>query len=158
MKFLVSKDIHSNPNFTLLLGFFSLMMLLYFVGDLLYVAHFFGHTPELVITTLKGNIDEFVEPLSLVSLLEHLHISLFLALLAMFTTMAIVLRLKLHDRHKKIIILLSMTSLLIAFILLFGVYFLSSILVYGFMFFTILWHISGSYALILTLYQLWIKK
>ena len=57
MKFLVSKDIHSNPNFSLLLASYSVMMLIYFVGDLVYLGHFFGYTPERVIMTLKGNAD-----------------------------------------------------------------------------------------------------
>lgn len=158
MKFLVSKDLHSNPNFTLLLGFFSVMLLLYFVGDLFYLAHFFGHTPQAVLQTLRGNPEEFIEPLSLLGLLEHLHTALFLALLAVFTTMAIVLRLRLHFRHQQLIIFVTMASLLLAFLLLLGSYFLAGSLVYGFIFFTLLWHLGGSYALSLVLFQLWIKK
>lgn len=158
MKFLVSKDIHSNPNFILLLGFYSLMMFLYFIGDLLYLSHFFGSSTQEVLSTLKGNPDEFIEPLSLLSLLEHLHISLFLSILALFTTMAIVLRIRLGHTHKKLIILISMISLLISFLSLIGTYFLHDIFVYGFMTATLLWHLAGLYALGIILVQVWFKR
>jgi hypothetical protein len=158
MKFLVSKDIHSNPSFTLLLGFYSLMMLLYFVGDLFYLSYFFGSTTQEVLATLKGNPDEFIEPLSLLSLLEHIHISLFLSILALFTTMAIVLRIRLGNTHKKFIILIGMLSLLVSFLALTGTYFLHDLFVYGFVTATILWHLAGLYALGIILVQLWFKK
>ena len=157
MKFLVSKDLHSNSNFTLLLGFYALMMLLYFIGDLFYMLNFFGASMEEVLSTLKGNPDEFIEPLSLLSLLEHLHISLFLAILALFTTMAIILRVNLAFTHKKIIILLSMASLIMSFLSLIGSYFLADIFVYGFVFFSLLWHFIGVYALSIILKQVWFK-
>ena len=158
MKFLVSKDLHSNPNFTLLLGFYALFMVLYFCGDLFYLAHFFGSKPEAVLLTLKGNPEEFSEPLSLLSLLEHLHVSLFLGILSLFTTLAIILRLNLRNRHKGFIILISMGSLLLASFSLLGTYFIVDAFVYPFFFLTLLWHLSGAYALLLALTQLWFKK
>lgn len=158
MKFLVSKDIHSNPNFTLLLGFYSLMLFLYFLGDLIYLANFFGYTPEAVTSTLRGNTDEFIEPLSLLSFLEHLHISLFLSILAIFTTMAIVLRLKLSQTHKGLIIALCMASLLISSLALLGSYFISDWLVYIYMATTLLWHVGSLYALFLILFELGFKR
>ena len=157
MKFLVSKDLHANSNFTLLLGFYALMMLLYFIGDLFYMLNFFGTSTVEVLSTLKGNPDEFVEPLSLLSLLEHLHIALFLAILALFTTMAIILRINLSFTHKKIIILLSMSSLLISFLSLIGTYFLADVFVYGFILFSLLWHFTGIYALSIILKQVWFR-
>jgi len=158
MKFLISKDIHSNPNFTLLLGFYSLMMLFYFIGDIFYLLYFFGSSPAEVLSTLKGNPDEFIEPLSLLSLLEHIHISLFLSILALFTTMAIVLRIRLGHVHKKLIILIAMLSLLISFLSLIGTYFLDDAFVYGFVFTTLSWHLAGLYALGVILAQVWFKK
>ncbi len=158
MKFLVSKDIHSNPNFTLLIGFYGLMMFFYFIGDLLYLSHFFGSSPSEVLFTLKGNPDEFIEPLSLLSLLEHIHIALFLSILALFTTMAIVLRIKLRHTHKKGVILIAMLSLLISFLSLVGTYFFHDAFVYGFVFMTLLWHLTGLYALSIILIQLWFLR
>lgn len=158
MKFLISKDLHTNPNFTLLLGFFAVMLLLYFVGDLFYLANFFGHTPQAVLQTLKGDPDAFAEPLSLTSLLEHLHVSLFLAILAIFTTMAIVLRLSLQFRHKQLLILVSMSSLFFASLSLLAGYFFFDALIYAYFFFTLLWHLGASYALALILFELWVKK
>ncbi len=158
MKFLVSKDIHSNPDFRLLLGFYALMMFLYFIGDLFYLSHFFGSSTQEVLSTLKGNPDEFIEPLSLLSLLEHLHVSLFLAILALFTTMAIVLRIRLGHVHKKLIILIAMVSLLISFLSLTGTYFLHDVFVYGFVLSTLLWHLAGLYALGIILIRVGFKK
>lgn len=158
MKFLVSKNIHSNPNFSVLLGFYSLMMFFYFLGDIFYLLNFFGYTPNEVLSTLKGNPDEFIEPLSLLSLLEHLHVSLFLAILALFTTMAIILRIRLTHTHKKAIIALSMISVLLSFISLLGTYFLHDALVYGFILFNSVWHLIGLYALSIILYQVWLTK
>ncbi|HIC44443.1 MAG TPA: hypothetical protein EYO73_09245 [Sulfurimonas sp.] len=157
MKFLVSKDIHSNPNFSLLLGFYAFMMLLYFVGDLFYIFNFFGFSINEVLSTLKGNPDEYIEALSLLSLLEHFHISLFLAILALFTTLAIILRVKLNFFHKKMIIFISMLSLLLSFLFLTLTYFFSDIFVYGFIGFNLLWHFSGIYALVIILKQVLFK-
>ncbi len=154
MKFLVSKSLRANPNFVLLLGFYSFLLLFYFTGDLFYFAHFFGESPHAVLLTLKGNEEEFLEPLSLLSLLEHFHISLFLGIMALFTSMAIVLRLNLRRRHKKIIILLSMTSLLVESLALLATYFISQVFVYIFFYGTIIWHLVGVYALLLTLIEL----
>jgi len=158
MKFLVSKNLHTNPNFTLLLSFYALMMLLYFIGDIFYLINFFGPTPCEVISTIKGKAEDFIEPLSLLSLLEHLHISLFLAILALFTTMAILLRLSLSFTHKKWIILLAMGSALLSFMALLGLYFSSKWMVYPFILFSLMWHLVGIYALSIALYQLGFKK
>lgn len=158
MKFLVSKNIHSNPNFTLLLGFYSFMLLLYFVGDLFFLAHFFGSIPQDVLITIKGDEEEFIEALSLLSFLEHIHISMFLAIMALFTTMAIVLRLDLKKTHKGIIITVSMASLLISSLCFLGTYFLADNFIYPFYFTALLWHAVGIYALSIVLFQLWIKK
>ena len=155
MKFLISKNLHDNTNFTLLLGFYALMMFLYFVGDLFYMESFFGSSIPEVLSTLQGNPEEFIEPLSLLSLLEHLHIALFLAILALFTTMAIILRINLAFTHKKIIIILAMVSLLVSFISLMGTYFFSDIFVYSFVLFSLLWHFTGIYALSHILKQIW---
>jgi len=157
MKFLLSKDLHSNSNFTLLLGFYALMMLFYFIGDTFYLINFFGSNINEVLSTLKGNEDEFIEPLSLLSLLEHIHISLFLAILALFTTMAIILRVQLRFLHKKLIIIISMTSLFLSFMALIGTYFYIDIFVYAFVAFSILWHLSGVYALLIVLKQVLLK-
>lgn len=157
MKFLVSKNLHSNPNFILLLGFYALMMLFYFLGDTMYMINFFGSNVNEVLSTLNGNPEEFIEPLSLLSLLEHFHVSLFLAIIALFTTMAIILRMKLSFNHKKIIIIISMFSLLLSFISLLATYFLMDIFVYGFISLSIIWHLSGIYALAIILKQVWFK-
>ncbi|PHR57337.1 MAG: hypothetical protein COA44_06455 [Arcobacter sp.] len=157
MKFLVSKDLHSNPNFRLLIGFYALMMLFYFIGDLFYIFNFFGSNINEVLSTLKGNPDEFIEPLSLLVLLEYFHIGLFLAILALFTSMAIVLRLKLNFLHQKLIIVFSMISLLFSFISLLGTYFFMDIFVYTFVGFSLLWHLCGIYALVIALKQVLFK-
>ena len=158
MKFLVSKTIHSNPNFKLLLGFYSFLLLFYFIGDLFFLQHFFGDSPTSILSTLKGNEEEFIEPLSLLSLLEHIHISLFLGIMALFTTMAIVLRLDLRKGHKGTIIVLSMLSLLVASLSLIATYFVNNTFVYLFFGGTLLWHSMGVYALLLILKELLSKK
>lgn len=159
MKFLVSKNLHTNPNFKLLLGFYSVLLFCYFIGDLFYLGHFFGTSTQAVLVTLQGNEEEFLEPLSLMSLLEHLHIALFLGIIALFTSMAIVLRLKLSQRHKGIIIAVSMGALFLENLALLATYFLSEVFVYVFFYGTLTWHIAGSYALLLTLKELfWMKR
>lgn len=158
MKFLVSKNIHENPNFVLLIGFYSLLLLCYFAGDLVYLSHFFGTSPSSVLVTLKGNEDEFIEPLSLLSFLEHFHISMFISILAIFTTMAIILRLSIRNTHKSLILILSMGSVLLSALSLLISYFFIEGFVYLFIFTTLIWHLSGLYAVTLTLYELGRKR
>jgi len=133
------------------------MMLCYIVGDLFYMVNFFGSDITEVLSTLKGNPDEFIEPLSLLSLLENFHVSLFLAILVIFTTMAIILRLNLSSLHKKFIIISAMVSLLLSFMSLIGTYFFNDIFVYAFVVFSISWHITSFYALVLILKQVMFK-
>lgn len=157
MKFIISKNIHSNPNFTLLLGFYAFMMLLYFIGDIFYMMNFFGSNVSEVLSTLKGNPDEFIEPLSLLTLLEHFHISLFLAILALFTTITIVLRMNISFKHKKIIIIFSMLSLLLSFFSLTLTYFFMDVFVYEFIYLSLFWHFIGIYSLSIILKQVFFK-
>jgi hypothetical protein len=158
MKFLVSKNIHTNPNFKLLIAFYSFLLLFYFIGDLFYLAHFFGADPHAILTTLKGNADEFIEPLSLLSLLEHIHISLFLGIMALFTTMAILLRLDLTKLHTKLIISFSMGAFLFASLSLLAGYFFNDNFVALFFYATILWHLVGIYTLFLIFIELGLKR
>jgi len=158
MKFLVSKNFHSNATFKLLIAFYTVLLFFYFLGDLFYLGHFFGSDTLSVLSTLKGNEEEYIEPLDFIVLLEHMHISLFLGIISLFTTMAIVLRLSLRNTHKHILIIMSMSSLLLSFLALFAVYFVSDIFVYGFFYGTIAWHALGMYALLLIFKELWWTK
>jgi phosphoglycerol transferase MdoB-like AlkP superfamily enzyme len=158
MKFLLSKNLHSNPSFRLLLGSYALLMLLYFAGDLVYLAHFFGSSPQAIILTLQGNPEEFTEPLDLLALLEQLHIGLFLGVLALFSTLAILLRLNLSNKHKMGIIFIAMSTLLISALSLLATYFIAPFFAYLLYPSTLLWHLSGLYTLLILLYQLGFKK
>lgn len=158
MKFLVTKHIHTNKTFVLLLTFYALLMLLYFVGDLFYLGHFFGSTPEAIRLSILGNPEEFTEPMSLVTLLEQIHIGLFLAILALFSTMAILLRLQLSNAHKSLLVFVGMGALLLSALSLLATAFVAcyfSYLLYGA---TLLWHGVGIYVLVLVLVQLSMKK
>jgi len=158
MKFLVSKSLHSNPNFSLLILSYSALLLLYVLGDLFYMYNFFGSSPQEVLATLKGNEEEFIEALSLASVLEHIHISMFLSIMSLFSIMAIVLRLALKKTHKGLIISSSMGFLFLASLSFLLTYFISDVFVYIFFYGTILWHFIAAYALVIILYQVGLKK
>ncbi len=158
MKFLISKNLNSNVTFSLLLKFYTFMIFLYLAGDLFYLVHLFGLDPQSILVTLKGNEEEFIEPLSFISILEFIHVSLFLGILTLFTTMAIILRVNLSLRHAGLIIILSMMSLLISNLSLLALHFTSYIFVYPFYITTLLWHGIGMYALGLISFELMAKK
>ena len=101
MKFLLSKNIYANTNFVLLISLYTLFMLFYFAADLIYLGYNFGFTLAEVNHTLIGNEDEFIEPMSFSSILEFVHIALFLGTISIFTSMAIILRLDISAFFKK---------------------------------------------------------
>ena len=86
MKFLISKDIEHSRLLTNLMVGVSIALLFYLVLDILLHVYLLGADITSIVNTLYGNVEEFVEPILIDTLLLQVHIDLFMSL---FTIMII---------------------------------------------------------------------
>lgn len=129
-----------------------LFTLLYLTVDILVKANTFGLFSSTISSTLFGNEEEFIEPLSNASFLEFIHTEIFFIMMILLTLSAIYARVS----HKKsfslwIINALLLTSLVSLMTLALSYYFSPLLLnLYVITFF--IWHILAFY---MASYSLW---
>lgn len=93
MKFLVSKDLaHSALLRNLMAGVVSALFF-YLVLDIVLHAYAVGLDITTLSTTLYGNVEEFVEPILIDTLLLQIHIDLFMSLFTIMIVASIYIRL-----------------------------------------------------------------
>jgi len=93
MKFLVTKDLaHSTLLSNLMLGV-CVALFLYLGLDVILHGYVLGTNITEVSTTLYGNVEEFVEPILIDSLLLQVHIDLFMSLFGIMIIASIYIRL-----------------------------------------------------------------
>lgn len=91
MKFVISKDLeHSTLLNTLMMGV-SAALFFYLLFDMILHGLLIGSDVSTISSTLYGNVEEFIEPILLDTLLLQVHIDLFMSLftLMMLSTMYI---------------------------------------------------------------------
>jgi len=143
MKFLVTKDLqHSTLLGNLMLGV-NVALFFYLGLDVVLHGYVLGTNITEISTTLYGNIEEFVEPILIDSLLLQVHIDLFMSLFAIMIIASIYIRLFSASKlTKKLVHALFILGLFTPITLL-SAYFSSVTFVYSWIASFILWHILG---------------
>jgi|GEM_PF-961928 len=101
MKFVISKDLeHSKLLNTLMMGV-SLSLLFYLVFDVILHGFIVGSDIPTISNTLYGNVDEFIEPILLDTLLLQVHIDLFMSLLTLMILSTMYIRLFSEEKKTK---------------------------------------------------------
>ena len=93
MKFLVTKDLAHSTLLTYLMGSVVFAILLYLGLDIVLHAYVIGLDMQSVSVTLFGDVENFVEPVLIDSLLLQVHIDLFMTLFALLILSSIYIRL-----------------------------------------------------------------
>lgn len=135
-----------------LLNGLLLFMLIYFVADI-FVSHTtLGLFTQELRTTLFGNDDEFVDPMSNSSFLEYIHGQIFFMMMILLTLSAVYARLCEKKHYSLVFINLLMLSALLTLLSLTLTYFFIPSLLALYVLSYFVWHIT---AFVMALHSLW---
>ena len=157
MKFLVTKDLEHSTLLSYLMGSVVFMILLYLTFDVVLHAYVIGLDMHSISVTLFGDVENFVEPVLIDSLLLQVHIDLFMTLFAVMILASIYIRLYSSRSMTKwtvhllfILGILAPTALLLA-------YFVSESFMFIWLISFLLWHFLGSIVAMIILKKLLFK-
>ena len=157
MKFLVTKDLAHSTLLTYLMGSVVFAILLYLGFDILLHAYVIGLDMQSVSITLFGDVENFVEPILIDSLLLQVHIDLFMTLFAILILSSIYIRLY-SDKvmTKWVVHFMFSLGILAPFVLLLA-YFVSESLTAIWLISFVLWHMLAAVVALMILKKLLFK-
>jgi hypothetical protein len=130
MKFVISKDLeHSKLLNTLMMGV-SIALFFYLIFDVILHGFLIGSNISAISNTLYGNLEEFIEPILLDTLLLQVHIDLFMSLFTLMILSTIYIRFFSEEKATKWLIHLLFILGLAAPLMLLGAYMNSLLFVY----------------------------
>jgi len=143
MKFLVTKDLqHSTLLGNLMVGV-SVALFFYLGLDVVLHGYLLGTNLTEINTTLYGNVEEFVVPILIDSLLLQVHSDLFISLFGIMIIASIYIRLFSGKKSTKSFVHLLFILGLLSPIMLLIAYFSSVVFVYLWVASFLLWHLLG---------------
>ncbi|MEA3370443.1 MAG: hypothetical protein U9Q40_03815 [Campylobacterota bacterium] len=151
MRFTLIKDLKEDSMMRPILSGLLIFILIYLLSDILVKHSSFGISLESVETTLFGNEDEFIDPISTASFLEFWHMEIFFIMMTLLTLSAVYLRLAKSNRYKILTLNLVMISSLLALISLLLSFFISPAFIVVYIVSFYIWHIGAIY---MTLYSI----
>ncbi len=157
MKFLVTKDLAHSTLLTYLISAVVCMLLLYIGFDAVLHAYVIGLDMHSVSVTLFGDVENFVEPILIDSLLLQVHIDLFMTLFALLILSSIYIRLYSSKPMTKWIVHLLFILGMLAPVTLILAYFVSALFTTMWLMSFILWHILASVVALMILKKLLFK-
>ncbi|MFT5661042.1 MAG: hypothetical protein ACI9TV_001688 [Sulfurimonas sp.] len=155
MRFTLIKNLRQDKSMHPILTGLLFFTFFYIISDILVKHLNFGVFPNEVMTTLFGNEDEFIDPLSASSFLEFWHVEIFFMMMILLTLSTVFIRLAKHTTFKAIVLNALMLSALFSLISLLLAFFISQafVLVYSILFFA--WHIIAMYMIFYSLWKLY---
>ena len=93
MKFLITKELSHRSLLTNLMAGVTVALFLYLGLDVVLHAYVIGSDLESILNTLYGNVEEFIEPVLIDTLLLQVHIDFFTTLFSMMIIASIYIRL-----------------------------------------------------------------
>jgi len=154
VRFTLIKDLKQDKSMRPILSGLLLFTLIYLLSDVYVTKLTLGLLSEQVQTTLFGDVDEFLDPISRASFLEYIHMQIFFMMMLVLTLSAIYIRMTNKKAYSLIVVNLLMLSVLVTLITLGLSYFVDAIFIdlYLFSFFT--WHIVALYMSLSSLWSL----
>lgn len=154
MRFTLIKDLKKEDSMRPILSGLLIFTSLYLMADV-FVKHLsFGVSISSVKSTLFGNEEEFLDPITQSSFLEFIHTEIFFIMMILLTLSTVFIRISKNTKLNFIIMNATMISAILSLIALALSYYLSSyfIVVYIATFF--IWHILSLYMSIHSLWKL----
>lgn len=152
MRFTLIKDLKKEDSMRPILSGLLIFISLYLMADI-FVKHLsFGISLSSIKSTLFGNEEEFLDPITQSSFLEFIHTEIFFIMMILLTLSTVFIRISKSTKRNFIIMNVTMISAIISLIALALSYYLSSyfIVVYITTFF--IWHILSLY---MSIYSFW---
>ncbi len=157
MKFLVTKDLAHSTLLSYLMGSVIFAILLYLVFDMVLHAYVIGLDMHSASVTLFGDVENFVEPILIDSLLLQVHIDLFMTLFALLILSSIYIRLYSDKVMTKWVVHLLFSLGMLAPVALLLAYFVSASFTAMWLISFVLWHIFASMVAVIVLKKLLFK-
>jgi hypothetical protein len=157
MKFLVTKDLEHSTLLSYLMGSVVGMILLYLVFDVVLHTYIIGLDIHTISVTLFGDVENFIEPILIDSLLLQVHIDLFMTLFAVMILASIYIRLYSTKLMTKWIVHLIFFLGVLAPVTLLLAYFVSEAFTLIWLVSFLLWHLLGSIIAVMILKKLLFK-
>jgi len=143
MKFLVTKELEHNRLLTLQVLLLTGVLTLFLLSDIL-LHHFqLGLTPALLMESVLGNEEAFIEPMVFSALLERIHMDLFISMITLMLLAVTYIRIG-NSREDKIIHWAFISAILTPVSLLLG-YFYGAFFLYLWLVLFGLWHLFAFY-------------
>ena len=157
MKFLVTKVLAHSTLLTYLMGSVVFAILLYLGLDILLHAYAIGLDMQSASITLFGDVENFMEPILIDSLLLQVHIDLFMTLFALLILSSIYIRLYSDKVMTKWMVHLLFIMGMLAPAALLLAYFVSASFIALWLMSFVLWHILASMVSLIVLKKLLFK-
>lgn len=156
MKFTLIKNIKQDKAMRLILTGFLSFILLYIISDILVKSFGFGISTDAIYTTLFGNEENFIDPITKASFLEFWHTEIFFMMMILLTLSAIYIRLS--NRSKIFMTNTLMISAITSLVAIALAYFASAIFVYLYVITFFIWHLSAVYMILYSFWKLYAKS
>lgn len=137
---------------SLILKGFLGFILIFLISDILVKYFSFGITPDAISTTLFGNEEEFLDPITKSTLLEFWHTEIFFIMMILLTLSAIFIRLA--NKSKFIVTNILMISAIFSLISLPSAYFISTDFINIYLLTFFIWHLCAIYMIFYSLWKL----
>ena len=157
MKFLVTKDLAHSTLLSYLMGSVVFAILMYLGFDMVLHAYVIGLDLHSVSVTLFGDVENFIEPILIDSLLLQVHIDLFMTLFALLILSSIFIRLYSDKVMTKWIVHLLFILGMLAPVMLILAYFVGTFFAAMWLISFVLWHVLASIVGIMILKKLLFK-
>ena len=157
MKFLVTKDLAHSTLLSYLMGSVIFAILLYLGFDMVLHAYVIGLDMNSASVTLFGDVENFVEPVLIDSLLLQVHIDLFMTLFALLILSSIYIRLYSDKVMTKWVVHLLFSLGILAPVTLLLAYFVSASFTAMWLISFVLWHVMASIVALIILKKLLFK-
>jgi len=155
MRFTLLKDLTQDRVMRPTLTGLLLFSILYLLSDLFVKQATFGLLPQKVLSTLYGNEEAFIDPISEASFLEFWHTEIFFIMMLLFTLSTICIRLCNASRFSLFMVNAILISALVTLSVLPFAYYFSQDLIYLYCVGSILWHIMAFFVAIFSLKRLY---
>lgn len=155
MRFTLIKDLKQDRMMRPILTGLIVFTLLYLISDIFVKSLSFGIHEESIRTTLFGNEDEFLDPITRSAFLEFWHMEIFFIMMILLTLSAVFIRLSGAKGFHIIIVNAVMISALISLVALLLSFFVNATFIELYVLSFFLWHICAIYMSLYSLIKLY---
>lgn len=152
MKFTLINNLQKDSAMSLILKGFLVFILLYLISNILVMNSSFGISVEAVNTTLFGNADEYIDPITESAFLEFWHTEIFFIMMILLTLNAIFIRVA--KRSRIILTNILMISAISSLIALPLAYYISIVFVNVYIIAFFSWHLIATYIIFYSFWKL----